>query len=91
MEIKGFSVVFEDEFILVVDKRSGLLTVPTPEKEAHTLTSLINGYLKAQYNAPTGLFGDTPYITIPIVDTANNDTQARLINADVDSTAITTF
>jgi RluA family pseudouridine synthase len=46
MEIKGFSVVFEDEFILVADKRSGLLTVPTPEKETHTLSRFINDYLK---------------------------------------------
>lgn len=46
METKAFSVAFEDEFILIADKKSGLLVVPTPEKEAHTLTSLINDYLR---------------------------------------------
>ena len=46
METNGFAVVFEDEFILVADKKSGLLVVPTPQQETRTLSSLINDYLK---------------------------------------------
>ncbi|MFC1514942.1 RluA family pseudouridine synthase [Candidatus Omnitrophota bacterium] len=46
METKAFEVVFEDEYLLVVDKRSGLLVLPTPKKETHTLTSLLDDYLK---------------------------------------------
>ena len=34
--------IYEDEYILVVDKPSGLLTVPTPKKEKNTLTSILN-------------------------------------------------
>ncbi|MBN2120014.1 MAG: RNA pseudouridine synthase [Candidatus Omnitrophica bacterium] len=46
MEIKYFDVVFEDEYLIVVDKKSGLLVLPTPKNEKHTLTNLLNEYLK---------------------------------------------
>jgi len=48
MEVKSFQIVFEDEYLIVVDKRSGLLVVPTPDNEKHTLTSLLNEYLAAK-------------------------------------------
>ncbi len=35
-------VVYEDEWLLVVDKPSGLLSVPTPKKESRTLTGILN-------------------------------------------------
>ncbi|HDZ77608.1 MAG TPA: RluA family pseudouridine synthase [Candidatus Omnitrophica bacterium] len=34
--------IYEDDYILVIDKPSGLLTVPTPRKEKNTLTSILN-------------------------------------------------
>ncbi|MCX5700566.1 MAG: RluA family pseudouridine synthase [Candidatus Omnitrophica bacterium] len=37
-------VIYEDDWILVVDKPSGLLTVPTPKNEERTLTSILNLY-----------------------------------------------
>lgn len=37
-------IVYEDEWILVADKPSGLLTVPTPKNEKRTLTSILNLY-----------------------------------------------
>lgn len=40
----GYKIVFEDSTILVVDKPAGLLTVPTPKKERHTLSSLLGAY-----------------------------------------------
>jgi 23S rRNA pseudouridine1911/1915/1917 synthase len=46
MEVKYFDVVFEDEYVIVVDKKSGLLVVPTPKKERLTLTNLLNDYLE---------------------------------------------
>jgi 23S rRNA pseudouridine1911/1915/1917 synthase len=39
-------VVYEDEWLLVVDKPSGLLTIPTPKNEQRTLTSILNDGLK---------------------------------------------
>lgn len=39
-------IVYEDEWLLVVDKPSGLLTIPTPKKEARTLTSILNADLE---------------------------------------------
>ena len=35
-------VVFEDDWLLVVDKPAGLLSVPTPKNESRTLTSILN-------------------------------------------------
>ncbi|MDD2679361.1 MAG: RluA family pseudouridine synthase [Candidatus Omnitrophica bacterium] len=37
-------IVYEDQWLLVVDKPSGLLTVPTPKNEQRTLTSILNLY-----------------------------------------------
>ncbi|MCX5695494.1 MAG: RluA family pseudouridine synthase [Candidatus Omnitrophica bacterium] len=37
-------IAYEDEWLLVVDKPSGLLTVPTPKNEQRTLTSILNLY-----------------------------------------------
>jgi RluA family pseudouridine synthase len=35
-------VVYEDDWLLVVNKPSGLLVIPTPQKECRTLTSILN-------------------------------------------------
>lgn len=35
-------IVYEDDWLLVVDKPSGLLVIPTPKKESRTLTSILN-------------------------------------------------
>lgn len=42
MADKRYSVVYEDESLLVVDKPSGMLVIPTPKKETGTLTDLLN-------------------------------------------------
>lgn len=43
---KSLSIIFEDEHIIVLDKPSGLLVIPTPAGEQHTLTSLLNDELQ---------------------------------------------
>ncbi|MEW6025784.1 MAG: RluA family pseudouridine synthase [Planctomycetota bacterium] len=43
-----YSIVFEDDYLLVVDKPSGLLVIPTPKGETNTLTDLLNEYLQAK-------------------------------------------
>jgi 23S rRNA pseudouridine1911/1915/1917 synthase len=35
-------VAYEDEWFLIVDKPSGMLVIPTPKNERHTLTNLLN-------------------------------------------------
>ena len=35
-------IIYEDEWLLVVDKPAGLLTTPTPKNEKRTLTSILN-------------------------------------------------
>ena len=37
-----YSIVYEDEYIFVIDKPSGMLVVPTPKGETNTLTDLLN-------------------------------------------------
>jgi len=37
-------VVYQDDWLLVVNKPAGLLSVPTPKNEARTLTSILNLY-----------------------------------------------
>jgi 23S rRNA pseudouridine1911/1915/1917 synthase len=39
-------VVYEDEWLIILDKPSGLLTVPTPKNEFRTLTSILNEEIK---------------------------------------------
>jgi 23S rRNA pseudouridine1911/1915/1917 synthase len=35
-------IIYEDEWLLVLDKPSGLLVIPTPRNERRTLTSILN-------------------------------------------------
>lgn len=35
-------ILYEDEWLLIVDKPSGLLVIPTPKNEKRTLTSILN-------------------------------------------------
>ncbi len=36
--------IYEDNWLLIVNKPSGLLTIPTPKKESYTLTNILNLY-----------------------------------------------
>ncbi len=38
----GLNILYEDDFIIVVDKPPGMLVIPTPKNESHTLTNLLN-------------------------------------------------
>jgi 23S rRNA pseudouridine1911/1915/1917 synthase len=40
-KISNILVIYEDDWLLVIDKPSGLLTIPTPKKESRTLTSIL--------------------------------------------------
>ncbi|MCX5696893.1 MAG: RluA family pseudouridine synthase [Candidatus Omnitrophica bacterium] len=44
-------IVYEDEFIMVLNKPSGLLTIPTPRNETRTLTSILNDDAKERGQA----------------------------------------
>ncbi len=39
---KPIRVLYEDDIVVVFDKPSGLLTIPSPHQEKHTLLSLVN-------------------------------------------------
>ena len=42
---KRYAIVYEDDQLMVVDKPSGMLVIPTPKKETNTLTDLLNNEL----------------------------------------------
>lgn len=44
-KINNIAVLYEDDWLLIVDKPSGLLTIPTPKGEARTLSSILNADL----------------------------------------------
>ncbi|MFH0790679.1 MAG: RNA pseudouridine synthase [Candidatus Omnitrophota bacterium] len=39
-------MVYEDDWLLIVNKPAGLLTIPTPKNETYTLTNILNQGLK---------------------------------------------
>jgi 23S rRNA pseudouridine1911/1915/1917 synthase len=41
-QAKRYRIVYEDDQLIVIDKPSGMLVIPTPRKETNTLTDLIN-------------------------------------------------
>ena len=43
---RGFSIVFEDRHVIVVEKSADLLTVPTDGREPHTLVYRVNEHVK---------------------------------------------
>ncbi len=49
-----YRIVYEDDRLIIVDKPSGMLVIPTPKKETNTLTDLLNKELdsrRVQVNA----------------------------------------
>lgn len=40
-KINNIPIIYEDDWLLIVDKPSGLLIIPTPKKESRTLTSIL--------------------------------------------------
>lgn len=45
---RGFSIVFEDRHLIVVDKSADLLTVPTDGREPHTLLYRVNEHVRRE-------------------------------------------
>ncbi len=41
-----YKIIYEDEFLMGVNKPSGMLTIPTPKNEKNTLTHLLNQELE---------------------------------------------
>lgn len=49
----GISIVYEDNYLVVIDKHSGILSVATDDKEKHTAYSLLYDHVKK--NNPDGM------------------------------------
>ncbi len=45
---KAFEIVFDDEYLIVVDKLAKILVCPSPKKEKVTLTTLLEAKLKSK-------------------------------------------
>ena len=48
MPAKRYDIIYEDGAIIVVDKPSGMLVIPTPKGETNTLTDLLNRELDSR-------------------------------------------
>ncbi len=48
MEQKRYKIIYEDDYLIVVDKPAGMLVIPTPKKETNTLTDLLNKELDSR-------------------------------------------
>jgi len=46
--MSGFKILYEDDYIMAVDKPAGMLVIPTPKAETNTLTALLNRELDAR-------------------------------------------
>lgn len=42
MSANIYKLIYEDDWLIIVDKPSGMLVIPTPKKEKHTLTDELN-------------------------------------------------
>jgi 23S rRNA pseudouridine1911/1915/1917 synthase len=65
-----FDVIFEDEHILVVDKKAGFLTVPTEKRESRTLVSALSNYLTR---------GESKRKLVSIIHRLDRDTSGILV------------
>ena len=45
---RRYKIVYEDDWLIVVDKPSGMLVIPTPRGETRTLTALLNEELDSR-------------------------------------------
>jgi RluA family pseudouridine synthase len=52
MPHKPYGTIYEDEWLMVIDKPSGMLVIPTPKKETDTLTDILNRDLNARGAGP---------------------------------------
>ena len=75
---KVFDLVFEDDWILVVDKKAGYLTVPTEQREPNTLVGALSVYLTR---------GGSRRKLVSIVHRLDRDTSGLLVFAKDDKTA----
>lgn len=44
--LKGMSIVYEDDYLIVIEKESGLLSVPTEKEKVETAHGILMGYMK---------------------------------------------
>lgn len=69
---RGFDVVFSDEHVVVVNKWSGVLTVPTNRRETNTLVDLLSHHLAK---------GQVRHKKVSIIHRLDRDTSGLLIFA----------
>ena len=75
---KVFELVFEDDWLMVVDKKAGYLTVPTEHRETNTLVGALSVYLTR---------GGSRRKLVSIVHRLDRDTSGLLVFAKDEDTA----
>ena len=49
---KTIDIIYEDKWLVAIDKPSGLMSVAGNRKDAETAYMLVNDYLMHKYNGP---------------------------------------
>jgi 23S rRNA pseudouridine1911/1915/1917 synthase len=73
----AFRILFEDRFLIVVDKPAGILTVPTGRGDRHTLQSAVDDHLRRRGRG----------LRAHVVHRLDRDTSGLLVFASTASTA----
>ncbi|MDD2562618.1 MAG: RluA family pseudouridine synthase [Salinivirgaceae bacterium] len=51
IEGSDFTILFEDEHVIVVDKRAGILSIGTDKEKEYTVYSMLSSYVKQKYKS----------------------------------------
>lgn len=74
---KAFKIIFEDEYLVVLEKIAKILTLPSPKKEKYTLVSLLREELKQPVYPCHRLDRETSGL---IIFAKSSDIQERIMN-----------
>lgn len=55
-KMKGLTIVFEDEYIIVIEKEAGMLSVGTEKEKTLTIFNILNNYVKAKGKKDSRIF-----------------------------------
>ncbi len=73
-----FTIVYEDDALIAVDKAAGVLTVPTPRRERNTLVDLVAAHVRRRVIVVHRLDRDTSGVLV----FAKNEATARALMDD---------
>lgn len=55
-KLQGLTIVFEDEYLIVIEKEAGVLSVGTDKEKTQTIFNVLNSYVKAKGKKDSRIF-----------------------------------